>query len=172
MNLERVPGCIALVVVGLIACGGSSKPLPTASPAPETPALDDAGSPASSETDAASSAPTASASTPVATPPPAAPEPQDECLPIGVDFEKRARPKFKDCYRDGKKKDPNLEGTVRITVDVDTLGKVRSMKITDKTLPDPVAQCMLKAVKGTPFPEASKCPGKAITIPIAFPTPR
>jgi hypothetical protein len=31
---------------------------------------------------------------------------------------------------------------------------------------------MLAAVKKEPFPEASKCPGKAITIPVTFPTPR
>lgn len=99
------------------------------------------------------------------------PEPKDECTPIGVDFEKRARPKMKECYATAKKKEPDLKGTVRITIDIDTLGKVKAYKIVEKTLPDPVAQCMLKVVKGTPLPEASKCPGKSITIPVTFPTP-
>lgn len=107
-------------------------------------------------------------STPAA---PAAPAPQDECTPVGVDFEKRARPKLKDCYATGKKKDPNLQGTVKITVDVDTFGKVKTIKIVEKTLPEAVAQCMLKVVKTTPLPEASKCPGKSLTIPVTFPTP-
>lgn len=102
---------------------------------------------------------------------PSTPEPKDECTPVGVDFEKRARPKLKDCYAQGKKKDPNLQGTVKISVDIDTLGKVKTIKIIEKTLPEPVAQCMLKAVKGTPLPEASKCPGKSLTIPVTFPTP-
>ena len=99
-------------------------------------------------------------------------EMQDECTPVGVDFEKRARPKLKDCYAAGKKKDPNLEGTVRLTVEIDGLGKVKGMKVTEKTLPDPVAECMLKALKSTPLPDASKCPGRSILIPVTFPTPR
>lgn len=102
--------------------------------------------------------------------PPSPPSPPDECVPAGVDFEKRARPKLKECYREGKRKDPNLEGTVRIAIKIDTLGKVRSITIADKTLPDQVAKCMLDVVKKTPFTEASKCPGKDITIPMAFPT--
>jgi hypothetical protein len=105
-----------------------------------------------------------------ATPPPS-PEVKDDCTPVGVDFEKRARPKLKDCYATGKKKDPNLQGTVKIAVEIDTAGKVKGIKITEKTLPDPVAQCMLKVVKATALPEASKCPGKTLTIPVTFPTP-
>jgi hypothetical protein len=103
--------------------------------------------------------------------PPPAPEVKDECTPVGVDFEKRARPKIKECYATGKKKDPNLQGTVKITVEIDTIGKVKGFKITEKTLPDPVAQCMLKVVKATPLTEAAKCPGKTFTIPVTFPTP-
>ena len=112
-----------------------------------------------------------------ATPPPSGgaisstPEPKDECTPVGVDFEKRARPKMKECYATAKKKEPDLKGTVRITIDIDTLGKVKSYKIVEKTLPDSVAQCMLKVVKSMPLAEASKCPGKSITIPMTFPTP-
>ena len=90
---------------------------------------------------------------------------------MGVDFEKRARPKLKECYAVAKKKDPDLKGTVRITVDIDVYGKIKTTKIVEKTLPDSVAQCMLKVVKSTPLPEATKCPGKSITIPVTFPTP-
>ena len=106
-----------------------------------------------------------------ATPPPSTgaitstPEPKDECTPIGVDFEKRARPKMKECYATAKKKEPDLKGTVRITIDIDTLGKVKSYKIVEKTLPDSVAQCMLKVVKSMPLAEASKCPGKSTHDP-------
>ncbi len=99
-------------------------------------------------------------------------EPPDECTPLGVDLEKQVRPQLKECYREGKKKEPNLEGTVRLAIDVDTLGKVRTVKIEEKTLPDPVAQCMLKAVKAAPKTQLAKCPGKTITIPVTFPTPR
>jgi hypothetical protein len=102
---------------------------------------------------------------------PSAPDPKDDCAPVGVDFEKRARPKLKECYAVAKKKDPDLKGTVRITVDIDIYGKIKTTKIVEKTLPDSVAQCMLKVVKSTPLPEASKCPGKSLTIPVTFPTP-
>ena len=91
---------------------------------------------------------------------------------MGVDFEKRARPKLKECYAAGKKKKPNLEGTVKIKVTVDMYGKIKSTKITEKTLPDPVAACMLKAIQSTPFPEVDKCWGATLLIPVTFPTPK
>jgi hypothetical protein len=116
----------------------------------------------------AADAGSASAATPSTS---STPEPKDECAPVGVDFEKRARPKLKECYAVAKKKDPNLQGTVRISVDIDIYGKIKTTKIVEKTLPDSVAQCMLKVVKATPLPEASKCPGKSLTIPVTFPTP-
>jgi hypothetical protein len=110
--------------------------------------------------------------TPAASAAPAPPKVEDECTPVGVDFEKRARPKLKDCYATGKKKDANLQGTVKLAVEIDGLGKVKTIKITEKTLPEAVAQCMLKVVKSTPLPESSKCPSKTLTIPMTFPTPR
>jgi hypothetical protein len=79
---------------------------------------------------------------------------------------------MKECYATAKKKEPNLQGTVKIGVDIDTLGKVKTIKILEKTLPESVAQCMLKVVKSTPLTEASKCPGKSFTIPMTFPTPK
>jgi hypothetical protein len=164
-------GCVALV--GVACGGGTSNPplMPDVAHDGSTPETFGEVNPADlAELDGGatgtSPAPAAEA------PPAAAAEPQDDCTPVGVDFEKRARPKLKDCYAQGKKKDANLQGTVKISVDIDTLGKVKTIKIVEKTLPEPVAQCMLKAVKGTPLPEASKCPGKSLTIPVTFPTPR
>ncbi|WP_146646718.1 AgmX/PglI C-terminal domain-containing protein [Labilithrix luteola] len=177
---------VTLALVGallgcIVGCGGGGANTTASAPSaadagPETfaevnpadvaalQATADAGPTAPSSGAAPSSAPASSTPAP-------APEPKDECTPVGVDFEQRARPKLKECYREGKKKNPNLEGKVRITVDIDTLGKIKSTKITEKTLPDPVAQCMLKVVKATPLPDAAKCSGKAITIPLQFPTP-
>ena len=114
-----------------------------------------------------------------ATPPPktdysALPAPPDECTPIGVELEKKARPKLRECYRDGKKKDAELKGAVKLTIDVDTLGKAKDPRAVDNTLPKPVADCMLKVIKDAKLApaEAGKCAGKSITIPIAFPTPQ
>lgn len=160
----------SLSLVSLAACGSTPPPPAKEPPAAETfPEVNPADLAQLTPPAEASNAP---APAPKVDAPVPAPEgPVDECTPVGVDFEKRARPKVKDCYAQAKKKNPELRGSVRISVDVDTLGKIRSTTIADKTLPDPVAQCMLKAVKETPFPEAKKCAGKAVTIPVTFPTP-
>jgi hypothetical protein len=181
--MRRRPLLSTLAVLTLFACGGGATPANTA----QADTAD--ASAAASSGDHATSAdagahhddemkpfagvdlgepPPSSSAKPAA---PAAPEAKDECTPVGVDFEKRARPKLKECYREGKKKEPDLKGTVKITVVIDTLGKIKNTKIAEKTLPDPVARCMLEVVKKTPFPEVSKCPGKEITIPMTFPTP-
>src|SRR6476661_4439267 len=134
----------ATAVVGflLVACGGGQ----AAPMAPDTAQGGDGGesfaevNPADlAELDAGA----APAKSDTSSPPPAtggnisaSPEPKDDCTPVGVDFEKRARPKMKECYATAKKKEPNLQGTVRISVDIDTLGKVKSYKILEKTLPD------------------------------------
>lgn len=174
-----------LAVLVLVACGGKDRPPPQTS-GPGAPdqgggelskvdeaAWADAGidlSLAKAEADAG--APAAPSAEAAAAPAPAVvAEPSDDCTPAGVDLEQRARPDLKACYREGKKKDPNLEGTVRITIAIDVKGKIKSIRVTEKTLPDAVAKCMLGVVKKTPFPEASKCPDKNITIPVTFPTP-
>jgi hypothetical protein len=165
----------------VIACGGGKPEPSVASSAPTetTPSPGDASATAPSTPEPTSSvtpAPTPSVTDAGAAPPPSPPvtlgETKDECTPVGVDFEKRARPKLKDCYAEGKKKTPNLEGTVKIKITVDVKGKIKSTKIVEKTLPDPVAQCMLKVIKATPFPEVDKCWDATLTIPITFPSPR
>lgn len=167
-----------LVLSSLLAACGSPKP-PTppavedaAPPVETTPAPVDTTDVGQETPDAAATAATAGTEPAPPSPAPAAPSaPADECTPAGVAFEQTVRPKLKECYREGKKKDPNLEGTVKITLAIDLKGKIKSIRITEKTLPDPVAQCMLKAVKATPFPDSVKCPDKNITVPITFPTP-
>lgn len=172
------------VTVAVSACGGSGsgdKPPPSTGGDPkhidektgkdmskvDDAAWAEAGLKMPPDADAGSSG---SSSTPASKP--ADTGPADECTPAGVDFEKRNRDKLKECYREGKKKDPNLEGTVRLAISIDMKGAVKSIKITEKTLPDPVANCMLKVLKAAPFPEAKKCPDKNITIPMTFPTPK
>ena len=160
-----------LVSFVLVACGGGKKPPEATEPLKNEAGVETFGEVNASdlaELDAGAlngAAPAATAASPPS------PAPVDDCTPVGVDFEKRARPKLKDCYATGKKKDANLQGTVKIAVEIDPGGKVKAIKIVEKTLPDPVAQCMLKVVKATPLPEASKCPAKTLTIPVTFPTP-
>jgi TonB family protein len=113
-----------------------------------------------------------------ASPPPAAPpapgirEAKDECTPVASEFEKRARSKLKACYAQGKKKDPGLEGRVVLRLQVDVRGKIKSRSISESTLPKPVAECMLKVVRETPFPDVDKCWDATITLPVSFPTPK
>jgi len=173
---------IASALTLAVACGDGK-------PEPSTPATSSGAAATPTDTAPPASTPVASSTPPPSasdTPPPVAdagaatppPKPgvvigetKDECTPVSVDFEKRARPKLKDCYAEGKKKDPNLQGTVKIKVTIDLKGKIKSSKITEKTLPDPVAECMLKVVKTTPFPEVDKCWDSTILLPITFPTP-
>lgn len=174
----------AVVATLLIACGGNQpQPSSSSTSAPTSSSVVADAAPTSTEAPSAA-APSASASASASTPaasaadaaspsskPVAVGETKDECTPVSVDFEKRARPKLKECYAEGKKKNPNLEGTVKIKMTVDVKGKIKSVKVIEKTLPDPVADCMLKVVKATPFPEVEKCWDASLTIPVTFPTP-
>ncbi|MCL2777313.1 MAG: AgmX/PglI C-terminal domain-containing protein [Polyangiaceae bacterium] len=166
---------LAATVLLLAACGASAPPPADAHGANDAAAPaanatggevravlpEDAAAPASADAGAPSSA---------GAPDAAAPAPNDECTPIAMDFEKRARPMLKACYREGKRKDPNLTGTIKLTFSINVVGKITSPTIAENTLPDQVAQCMLLVIEKTPMPEASKCPGKVLTIPLEFPT--
>lgn len=187
---------LASVAAIVVACGGSSN-APSSSPASPAEAPDggavaapdvgggsglaatptsDAGASdaaASTSSDAgASNASDAGAGAGPKADPSIIADGDDGCAPVAVDFEKRARPKLKECYATGKKKDPNLTGTVKLKITVDLKGKIKSTKVVDKTLPDPVAECMVKVLKSTPFPEVEKCWDRSITIPMTFPTPK
>lgn len=182
MMKREVRAMNVLPVIGVliaVACGGSrTPPAPPGVSAGDTSALPPAASSPAPPSSASSAEAAPSASASASTPEDAGAQPgpiveqKDECTPVGVDFERRARPKLKDCYTEGKKKNPNLEGTVKIKVTVDVKGKIEAVKIVEKTLPDPVAECMLGVVKKTPFPEVDKCWDASLTIPITFPTPR
>ncbi|MBX3199533.1 MAG: AgmX/PglI C-terminal domain-containing protein [Labilithrix sp.] len=178
-KVKAVP-LLATTLTLALACGGNPPEPATPAPADAPPAVApsapvDAEPDASAATGETSPAAPPDAETPAPAPAPAPAiigETKDECTPVGVDFEKRARPKLKECYAEGKKKSPTLEGTVKIKITVDVKGKIKSTKVIEKTLPDPVADCMLKAVKATPFPEVEKCWDSTLTIPVTFPTPK
>lgn len=175
-------GAVALFIplAWMIACGGNDNPpiapAPPRHSAESIPSTVPSAEPPTSATPSTSApAPAASASAPTNDSQTGAPlESKDECTPVGVDFEKRARPKLKECYATGKKetKNPNLEGTVKIKITVDVKGKIKSTKVIEKTLPDSVANCMLNVIKATPFPEVDKCWDSTLTIPVTFPTPK
>ncbi len=98
----------------------------------------------------------------------------DACQSVAAAFEKRARPQLKACYREGKKKDANLVGGVRLAVGVTDAGKLGAVLTSpngDKImLPPAVVKCMVDAVKTTDAGDVTKCKGKSIAIPVQFPS--
>lgn len=165
-----------LAACALLGCGESKNAAPPHAP---TSGASDGGAETFAEVhpdDVAALSSTAPAGAASGTPGKGAPpardsEPEDTCTPAGVDYEKAVRPKLKACYRDAKVKTPALEGAARFVLDVDTLGKPKPVRVTEKSLPEAVIGCMMKAFKATPFTDAGKCNGKSLTIPVAFPTP-
>ncbi len=151
----------------LVACPSPETPhVPTADTGPtETPSVPEASAPTP-----ASSAPPAAASDAGAGTGTITMDDDDGCTKIAAAFEQKARPKIKECYREGKKTNSALEGGIRIQISVDGFGKLGTPKAQDVTLPEAVAKCMVKAVKDTPFDDASKCKRKGITLPIQFPS--
>jgi hypothetical protein len=89
----------------------------------------------------------------------------DPCNPASTDYESQVRPKFNACYQEGKKKNPNLAGEIRITMSFDYKGKLTSTKVTGPDdLGKTVIACMLDAVKKTPFQFGDACARKSIMV--------
>lgn len=176
-------GVMLACACALVACGGSgttSAPPSVTAPtavAGEGAAKRDAGAESFGEVNPADLA-ELQGGAPKADPPKSAsaapatdPGPIDDCSPVARELERRARPKIKECYREGKKKEPDLKGTIKIGFEIDGLGKAKPPKIVETTLPKDVSACMLKAMKETPMTDAAKCPNKNVMIPVTFPTP-
>lgn len=171
---ERTPLAVSLLVLVAAACGAPKAP-DGAAPAPSATEVAPSASADPAPSTSTTTAPPASASAgafPVDAPKPGTitMDDDDGCTKIAAAFEQKARPKIKECYREGKKSNAALEGSVRITLAVDGFGKLGDPKAQEATLPDAVVKCMVKAVKETPFDDASKCKRKGIALPIQFPT--
>jgi len=181
---------LAASLVSLCACGG------------QAPAKDAAGSNASTAADAASpstsgdtshdtsgdasAAPVASAAPDAGGAAPATDAPStakgeihtddadDACSAAALALEKRARPAIKACYREGKKKDANLIGGVRLAAAVTPAGKLGNIMTSPngdkKLLPPAVVKCMADAVKAADPGDISACKGKSLAIPVQFPS--
>ncbi|MFO0672183.1 MAG: AgmX/PglI C-terminal domain-containing protein [Polyangiaceae bacterium] len=175
-TLARSPLAHSLFALplALVACGGK-EPAPAATPTPApvaTEATTPTATPASeAAADAGSAAPVASVEPPAAAPAvssaPEAPdfmaEQQAKCAGVAAPYEEKVRAKFNECYQAGKKKNPELAGTIKITLKIDVKGKVT------KVVPDPskldakVVACMVQAVKKEPF-DGKACLGKDVIV--------
>lgn len=169
---------LSLLSLSSLACGGSTPPKPATPPGESNEADASAPSaaadmPATSEaaTATADAGATESASTPAASasaaPAPTGPDlstqGQAECAGIAAPFEERVRAKFNECYQAGKKKNPELAGTIKVTLKVDTKGKVTKYVPDPSKLDKPVFDCMVKVVKKEPF-DGKACAGKDVTV--------
>ncbi len=149
----------------LAACGSPQTPPASNSASPGDAgggALADVASDASiTDNDASTSDPGAVSTTVTST----APTATDPCNPASADYESQVRPKFNACYQEGKKKNPNLAGEIRITMSFDYKGKLTSTKVTGPDdLGKTVIACMLDAVKKTPFTFGDACASKSIMV--------
>lgn len=168
-------------VLVLVACGGSTPKSPSAPPPADgsvisaghaaTGATVDAGSSSATSDVAGTSSTTAGAPGTTGVSSPAATsgadanviaEGHDECSGIAAPFEERVRAKFNECYQAGKKTNPELAGTIKVTLKVDVKGKVRYVPEPSK-LDAKVVTCMVNAVKKEPF-DAKACRGKDVAV--------
>lgn len=165
----------ATLILGafIVACGSSPPPAPEPGPpaAPAAPAAAAEGPAAAAEP--APPPATSAAATPE---PPGAPnapptagiiaQGHDECSGVAAPFEEKVRAKFNECYQTGKKKNPELAGTIKVTLKVDTKGKVKYVPDPSK-LDKPAYDCMVSAVKKEPF-DAKACKGKDVAVSKTF----
>ncbi len=89
---------------------------------------------------------------------------QDACGVVAAPYEEKVRVRFNECYAAGKKKNPDLAGSIHIVVDVNPAGKVGSIKAMGTSeLGASVVDCMVKAAKKEPF-DGSACKGKTVAV--------
>jgi hypothetical protein len=166
-----------LLLFSLTACGSPQTPSSPATPSAST-TDSDASATTFTGTDAVASDAGASsfdASAPITTTSTTSSDSSaatDPCAKPSADFEQLVRPKFNACYQEGKKKNPNLTGEIRVTLSFDYKGKITSIKPTSNDdLGKPVIACMVDAVKKTTFPNPDACPRKSIMVGKKFGEP-
>jgi hypothetical protein len=177
----RLPLFVSFIL-GLAACGGKTppaNPIPTdssdagASPVDHAGGADHGGDPsASANGNDAGATPAPAGTGTVASQfsdTKAAPD-QEECSKSAIPYEEKVRPMFNVCYQEGKKKNKDLQGVIKITIAVNTLGKVTSQRPDPSELGDSVVGCMVAAVKKTPF-DGSACKGKTVVVGKTFGKP-
>ncbi len=161
---------IIFVGFAIGACGGNT---PSKPPAEAPTAAANEPAPVESTADAGAASEPTTAAAPTTPPTPDAPpsagviaQGHDECTAVAAPFEEKVRAKFNECYQAGKKKNPELAGTIKVTLKVDMKGKVKYVPDPSKLDKAPY-DCMVKAVKKEPF-DAKACKGKDIAVSKTF----
>jgi outer membrane biosynthesis protein TonB len=155
MPRMRAPNIVAVSALLLLvpACGTKrSAPQPAAPQTPAPPAFDAQPAPPATAT-----APLAA---PPASPPPAAAAPVCAVAPVAVEAEGEAMRavlrgqvgSIQRCYEKALQRDPNLAGTLEITVALDARGAVGSVKVGGTLGSAEVDTCIEAAVRPLCFP--------------------
>ncbi|MBI5534402.1 MAG: AgmX/PglI C-terminal domain-containing protein [Deltaproteobacteria bacterium] len=77
--------------------------------------------------------------------------------------------RFRLCYENGLKNNPNLQGRVSTRFIIDASGVVQSVTNGGSDLPDPnVVQCVIKAYAGLSFPAPDSGQAITVVVPISF----
>jgi outer membrane biosynthesis protein TonB len=186
MRLARFTrSLLALVALGMVACGGSPPPPPSSpeptpatsveptpgapEPATAKPAEEEgwAGENAAKNGDAKPAA--ASDATPAPTGDPKAPETRtmDVIRKLVMDNRKAARK----CYEDARKDLKDLKGDVVIHFVIDPDGNVKAAELNQErsTLKSPaVVDCVVGVIKGIKFPKSSRAMETSTNYPFNF----
>lgn len=159
----------------LVGCGGGTPPKPATPPVESTevdagataattpPSSEASASDTTADAGASASAPSTSASAAPPSAPDIVAQGQAECSAQAAPFEERVRAKFNDCYQAGKKKNPELAGTIKVTLKIDMNGKVTKYVPDPSKLDKAAYDCMVKVVKKEPF-DGKACRGKDVTV--------
>jgi hypothetical protein len=165
-------GMIALTFLSAVACGGGTPPPKTEETAANASAdggtSEDSGAmpePAASEAPAEAPAPAASSQAAGEMKPPSGDDPwmASHEMPAG-DVLKTMKPKqgkVQACFKSAKKKDPSVNGEVKVRFVITNAGKVRDWKDDASSITDPgVTKCIGEIITKMKFPK-QKSPGDA-----------
>ncbi len=163
--MKALPRLVSLgVLLSLAACGPDKPPV---SPITEAEGVEPPSAP--------EPAPTETAAAPSAEPAPAAPaaDPNGETRTSEVIAQviRDNRQPFRDCYEKGKKKIPELEGTLTLYFVLNPKGEVKTAELNRERsdIVEPVVvDCALAVLKTMKFPRSSRGMESTVNYPFDF----
>ncbi len=166
----------ALLVTGVVACGGSAENSPPPETAATPPAADSkpAEAPADAKPAATESAGSASADAPAASADDAAAsggDPDTRTMEVIAAVVKEHRKDARACYEKGAKQVPGLKGDLVVHFVLKPNGKVKSAELNKErsTITEPsVVSCVIDVITAIEFPRSSRGMETAVNYPFNF----
>jgi hypothetical protein len=161
--LKRLPHLLSLGFLLSLACGPDKPPV---SPITEAEVVEPPGPPAPAPTESAAPAPEPAAAAP-------APDSNGETRTSEVIAQviRDNRQPFRDCYEKGKKKIPELEGTLTLYFVLNPKGEVKTAELNRERsdIVEPVVvDCALGVLKAMKFPRSSRGMESTVNYPFDF----